>query len=292
MRMSSMIWRATCGGCLISAAWSSKPSASSFTRRCAACAPPVPSRSASPSFVRDWISGGISSPGSSRSSRHSAPRCTAIVMNRAMMVNPIEIGALVALVDQDRLSEAEHKARALLRLHADAGMLWKILSVALVRQGKDALQALRRTSELMPQDAEAHCNLGAALYDQGQWAEALASLRRALVIQPDNVEALVDAANALRALRRAREAVPLYQQALKHDSRLIEAHNNLGNAFLELGLYEDAAGCYRLSLGIKPDDAQILCNLGNAQRQLGLFDEAIASSRRAIVLDPNSRLAP
>jgi tetratricopeptide (TPR) repeat protein len=212
-------------------------------------------------------------------------------MNKAIMLSPIDIGALVALVNQERLSEAEHRARALLTMHPNAGMLWKILSVALVRQGKDALQALRKTTQLMPQDAEAHCNLGAALHDRGQWAEALASLRRALAIQPDNLEALIDAANALKALRRAREAVPLYQQALKHDPRLIEAHNNLGNAFLELGQYEDAAGCYRLALGIKPDDAQILCNLGDAQRQLGLFDEAIASSRRAIVLDPASSVA-
>jgi tetratricopeptide (TPR) repeat protein len=212
-------------------------------------------------------------------------------MNRASMLNPLEIGALVALVNQDRLGEAEHSARTLLTMHPGAGMLWKILSVALVRQGKDALQALHRTAELMPNDAEAHCNLGAALHDQGQWAEALASLRRALGIQPHNVQALVDAANALRALKRAREAVPLYQQALQHDPRLIEAHNNLGNAFLELGQYEDAAGCYRLALRIKPDDAQILCNLGNVERQLGLLDQAIASSRRAIALDPASSVA-
>jgi protein O-GlcNAc transferase len=126
------------------------------------------------------------------------------------ILNPSEICALVALVNQDRLNEAEHKVRTLLTMHPNAGMLWKILSVALLRQGKDALQALRRTTELMPHDAEAHSNLGAALHDQEQWAEALVSLRRALAIQPHNVDALVDAANALKALGRAREAVPLY----------------------------------------------------------------------------------
>jgi tetratricopeptide (TPR) repeat protein len=212
-------------------------------------------------------------------------------MNKAGSLSPIEIGALVALVNQDRFSEAELKVRALLSRHPTAGILWKILSVALVRQRKDALQALRRTTELMPDDAEAHCNLGAALHDKEQWEEALTSLRRALAIQPDNAEAMVDAANALKALGRAREAVPLYQQAVRHDPRLLEAHNNLGNAFLELGQIEDAAGCYRLALRLKPDDAQILCNLGNAQRQLGLLDQAVASSRRAIVLDPASSVA-
>ena len=112
------------------------------------------------------------------------------------------------------MSEAEHEARALLAMHPNAGMLWKILGVALLRQGKDALQALRRTTELMPHDGEAHGNLGAALHDLGQWDEALVSLRRALAIQPHDVEALVDAADALRALGRAREAVALYQRAL------------------------------------------------------------------------------
>jgi len=212
-------------------------------------------------------------------------------MTKAMSLNPIEIGALVALVNQDRLGEAENRAQALLRRHPNAAMLWKILSVALVRQGKDALPALRRTTELMPQDAEAHSNLGAALHDRGQWLEALASLRRSLTLQPDNPQALVDAADALRALRRAREAVPLYQRALQLDPQLLEARNNLGNALLELAQYEDAAGCYRLALRIKPDDVRILCNLGNAERLLGRFEQAIACTRRAMAVDPAAAVA-
>jgi tetratricopeptide (TPR) repeat protein len=208
-------------------------------------------------------------------------------MNRASILNPHEIGALVALVNQDRLSEAEHRARTLLAANPNDGMLWKILSVALVRQGRDALQALGRTAELMPQDGEAHCNLGAALHDRGQWAAALTSLQRALALQPHNVEALIDAANALRALGRAREAVPLYQRALELDPALVEAHNNLGNAFLDLGRVDDAAGCYRSALQFKPDDAQILCNMGTALRQAGLLEEAAQSYGRALILKPS-----
>jgi tetratricopeptide (TPR) repeat protein len=201
-------------------------------------------------------------------------------------LSPQEITALVALVDQERLIEAEQHARKLLSVHPNAGMLWKILSVTLMRQGKDALRALRRTTELLPHDAEAHGNLGAALHDQAQWSEALASLRKTLEIQPYNVEALVDAADAMKALGRAREAVPLYQRALQRSPRLVEAQNNLGNAFLELGQYDDAVACYRCAIQLKPDDAQIYCNLSNALRLLKLLDEALAGSRRAIALDP------
>ncbi len=207
------------------------------------------------------------------------------------MLNPHEIGALAALVNQDRSSEAEYRTRALLRTYPDAGMLWKILSVALLRQGKDALPALLRAAELMPQDAEAHSNLGAALHDRGAWAEALASLERALAIEPRDADALVHAADAMKELGRAQDAVPLYHRALRLDPRHVHARNNLGNAFLRLGQYADAIGYYRLALEIKPDDAQILCNLGNAQRCLGYLDEALASTQRALAQDPASSMA-
>jgi len=202
-----------------------------------------------------------------------------------------EIGALVALVEQDRLGDAEERARALLALYPDTGMLWKILGVALLRQRKDALPALRRAAQLMSHDAEAHRNLGAALHDRELWAEALVSLRRALAIDPHDAQTLVDAADALKALGRTREAVPLYQEALQGNPSLVEAQNNLGNAFLELGQYADAADCYRLALKIAPDRGQLHCNLGNALRQLGLLDEAMASTQRALALEPGLSVA-
>jgi tetratricopeptide (TPR) repeat protein len=213
-------------------------------------------------------------------------RCTTIVAHKASRLNPLEIGALVALVNQDRLRDAELAARRLLTLHPGTGMLWKILSVALVRQGKDALQALQKTTELMPEDSEAHRNLGAELTGRGQWAQGLESLRRALALSPHDADCLVEAADAMRALGRAQEAVPLYRRALELNPRLAEAHNNLGNAFLELGQSADAAACYRGALQLKPDDAGILCNLANAERLLGHLDEAIALSRSAIARNP------
>jgi len=207
-------------------------------------------------------------------------------MNSAL--NPHAIGALVALVEQGHLAEAEKDTRALLAMHPKAGMLWKILGVALMRQGKDAVAALRKTVELMPHDAEAHGNLGAALVDRSQWADALVSLRQALAIQPRNVEALLDTANALRALGRAPEALPFYQRALEQNPRHVEAWNNLGNVFLESGRYAEAERCYRSALQWTPDDARLQCNLANAERLSGKLNDALSSARGAMALDPKS----
>ncbi len=200
--------------------------------------------------------------------------------------DPREIGALVALVEQDRLAEAESATRALLDRYPDAGMLWKILAVALVRQRRDALAALRRTVELMPEDAESHHNLGAALCDRGQWAEALSSLQQALRIQPDNAAALIDAANATRALGRPRDAVPFYERALRRVPSEAEAHNNLGNAYLDLKQYQDAEACYHRALQLKPDNAQIQGNLGQALLCMGRRTEAVACFQRVLELEP------
>jgi tetratricopeptide (TPR) repeat protein len=195
------------------------------------------------------------------------------------------------MVRQDRLAETEERAGALLRAHPLDGMLWKILSVALLRQDKDAMAALRRAAELLPQDAEAHANLGAELRTRGQWEDALISLRHSLALEPRNPDALIDAADVQRSLGRSREAVTLYQWALQIDPTRFEAHNNLGNAFLELGENAEAARCYRRALRLRPESAQVLCNLGNALRALGEFDEAMACSRRAIELAPGLSMA-
>ncbi|MGH8254092.1 MAG: sulfotransferase [Steroidobacteraceae bacterium] len=199
-----------------------------------------------------------------------------------------EIGALVELLGQDRLDEVERGARALAQRRPDAGIAWKILGVAQVRLGTDALAALQRAVELLPADAEAHRNLGAWLHDHSEWGGALVSLRRALALTPDDVETLVDCANALKALGRTDEALPLYQRALAQEPGHAEAHNNLGNAYLQLGLYEDAARRYRSALSLRPRDLQVLANLGAVLRDLGARQEACSVYARAVGLEPGN----
>jgi tetratricopeptide (TPR) repeat protein len=209
----------------------------------------------------------------------------------AAHINAEEIGALVALVNQGRLGEAEQRTTTLLRVQPAAGILWKILGVALLRQEKNALAALRRAAELLPEDAEAHANLGAELRVRSKWEEALVSLRKSLALQPRNPDALIDAADAQRSLGRLREAVDLYRWALQIDPRRGDAHNNLGNALLELGETAAAVECYKRALELRPQDAQVLCNLGNALRQLGQLEEAVNFTRRALELAPDLGMA-
>jgi tetratricopeptide (TPR) repeat protein len=198
-----------------------------------------------------------------------------------------EIDRLVALLSAGRLAEAERATHEALRTFPDAGMLWKILSVALLRQNRDALAALRRAAELLPDDAEAHDNLASVLLDRGLWSEALASLERVLQARPNDVEALVESGDALQKLGRFQASIQAYRHALRVNPTHLRARNNLGNVFLALGQYADAAGYYRLALDIQPRDPVVLCNLASAQSRLEFKEEALANVRAALALDPN-----
>jgi tetratricopeptide (TPR) repeat protein len=199
-----------------------------------------------------------------------------------------QIGGLVALVNQDRLGEAEHAVSALLTVHPSAGMLWKILGVALMRQGKDALPALRKAAELMPQDAEAQGNLGSALHDLGRHEEAVASYRRALALNPNHVETLNELGNALRDLGERRESLALYARAVESEPGNAASHCNLGHALLELRRTDDAVASYRLALALEPEFALAHLSLATALRIRGRTSDAEASCQAALAIDPNS----
>ena len=202
-----------------------------------------------------------------------------------------DLDALVALVNQGAPAAAETRARALLEKDPEAGILWKILSVAQLRQGKDALIALQRAVDLLPQDAEAHTNLGVELNARGQWQAALASLSQALQLESRNADALVAAGNAQRHLGGPREAVKLYAWALQVDPRRADAYHNLGGALLDLGQPAEAVRSYGQAVALAPGHPQTLAGLANALRQDGQLDAALECSQHALAIDAREPLA-
>jgi predicted O-linked N-acetylglucosamine transferase (SPINDLY family) len=176
----------------------------------------------------------------------------------------------------------ESNARALLEQLPNSGFVWKVLGLSLKMQGKDALQAMQKAAKLLPNDAEAHSNLGNALNELGQFEDAVASFRRALALKPDYAEAHSNLGNALKDLGQFDAAVASYGRALKLKPDLPEVHYNLGNALQALKKSDDAVASYRRALALRPDYADAYSNLGISLQELGQLEDAAASYRKAL----------
>ncbi|HSY07711.1 MAG TPA: tetratricopeptide repeat protein [Steroidobacteraceae bacterium] len=201
--------------------------------------------------------------------------------------SPGEIRQLLTMINGGHYAQSENRARALIERQPNVGVAWKALGVSLLMQGKDALPALRKAAQLLPDDADTHRSFGNALQDQGQFADAAASYRRAVAIMPDFAEAYDDLGTVLRELGLRDEAVASYRRALQINPDCAEAHGNLGNALRELGQLDAAVASYRRALASEPELSEAHNNLGNVLRELGQLDAAVASYCRALQIKPN-----
>ena len=200
---------------------------------------------------------------------------------------PAELNQLAALLKAGRHAELEAQARLLVKRYPDAGFIWMLLGASLQTQGKDALSVLQRTAKLLPENAEAHNNLGNALLDVKQFDGAAASYRRTLELNPDYAEAHFNLGNALKAIEQPEGAVASYRRALEIKPDYAEVHSNLGNTLLDIGQSDGAVASYRRALEIKPDFAEAHYNLGIALQGLGQLDGALKSYQRALEIKPD-----
>src|ERR1700677_2802116 len=151
----------------------------------------------------------------------------------------LDASDLAAMIHAGRFADLEMKTREALRGQPNSGLAWKALGVSLSLQGKDALHALAMAATLLPDDAEAHGNLGNALHGLGRLDEAAASDARVLALRPDLAEAHSNLGNTLRALGRLEDAAASYSRALALKPGCAVTHHNKGNALLELERFED-----------------------------------------------------
>ncbi|WP_333874568.1 tetratricopeptide repeat protein [Methylobacter sp.] len=138
-----------------------------------------------------------------------------------------EINELVAFYGQGRTTEVEVMARSLSQHFPEYGFGWKILGVVLQHHGcyEEALTALKKAAERLPNDGEVHSNLGFAFNAQGRFIEAEASYRRAVSVAPDSFLAHSNLGYGL--LNQGKPAEASFRRALEIKPDFAEAHSNL-----------------------------------------------------------------
>lgn len=198
---------------------------------------------------------------------------------------------VIALYQAGHHAELEVASHALTQRYPESDFAWSVLGTALQLQGKDAFEALQKTAQLAPNDAEAHGNLGTAWQERGMYEQAVDSYTRALELNPDFVEAHGNLAAALQAQGKLEQAEQAYRQALALRPDYAKGHFNLGNTLHAMQRSADAIACYQRALALLPGDAEIYLNLGNAQQDLQQWQPAIVSYRAVLQLAPHTTAA-
>ena len=166
---------------------------------------------------------------------------------------------------------------------------WKALGAILQQTNKieESLVPMQKAVELLPHDAEAHCNLGVTLHDLSKLDEAKEIFMKALQLNPNFAEAYNNLGNTLLKMGQFEDAKENYKTAIALKPEYAEAYNNLGNVLKELGQLGVAKASYTKAISLKPDFAEAHHELSITLREQGETGKAFSASIKALSLKQN-----
>ena len=160
---------------------------------------------------------------------------------------------------------------------------------------QDEATLWRSVTNVNPDDALAHLNLGNALLEiPGRMPDAVSEYQAALRIYPNYAEAHNNLGAILLQSGRTDEAVAEYQAAVRLDPDYPDAHSNLGGALSRLpGRLSEAAAELETAVRLDPENARRRAALGNVLLQMpGRLPEAIGQLETAVKLETAIKIDP
>ncbi len=145
-------------------------------------------------------------------------------------------------------------------------------------------------TDVNPDDALAHVNLGSALLEiPGRMPDAIDEYQSALRIYPNYADAHNNLGAILLQSGRTDEAVAEYRAAVRLDPNYPDAHSNLGSALSRIpGRLPEAIAELGTAVRLDPENARRRAALGNVLLQMpGRLFEAIGQLETAVKIDPD-----
>ena len=118
----------------------------------------------------------------------------------------------------------------------------------------DALALYLRASQLEPQSASIHYNIGLIHIKQKHFAQAIDPLKKALALDPSLNEARLLLATAYEALGERPKAIESLAGGIKLTLKSSELHTRLGELYLAQGRIPEAEKEFSAVLALKNDD--------------------------------------
>jgi TolB-like protein/Flp pilus assembly protein TadD len=222
-----------------------------------------------------------------------------IHFDNALLSNPESVDALDGLANTYRLDNksqlAEETFLRAIRLQPNYWRGYMSMGGFLFVSGRfeEAIPYYRRITELMPDNAQAFNDLGAAYYLLGDFDQSSKALQQSLSLEPTAL-AYSNAGSSLFFLGRYREAVDMYQKAVEYAPEDFQNWGALGDAYQhadDLGelarpMYSNAIELASERLRVNPQDSTTLSLLAHYHARVGNREEAVQYIAQARALAP------
>jgi len=166
------------------------------------------------------------------------------------------------------------------------------LDYVLLADYADAVEWLKRSVEVSPDDADAWYGLGRAQYSSGDYKGAESSFRKTLALDSRSVKAENNLGLALAAQNQPEMAMEAYRGAIAlQEKSLTQSEQpllNLGMLLIDRGRPQEAADALWRAVAIAPACAQCQEGLGQTLVALKRLPEAETAMEKAVELEPKN----
>ena len=144
---------------------------------------------------------------------------------------------------------------------------------------------------LAPDYADAHANLGVALFGQGNTDQAVPELREAIRLNPNLAHAHNDLGLVLAREKKPDQAAEEFRETLRLSPNRADTHINLGAALVTLGKLEEAMDHFRQAIRLDARSSAAHKGLAIALDRSGRHEEATQALNQAAAIE-SSQNAP
>jgi Flp pilus assembly protein TadD len=144
----------------------------------------------------------------------------------------------------------------------------------------DAVEQLRKFTELRPDDPTGWSDLGDALATEGRDDEAAEAFRKTLELNPDDELALTHLGHTAHASGKDDDAVAYLSQAAERTAGASTAAISLVDMYRTLGQYEEALAAARKVADAEPGDVAAALDVADLSLTVGGLDEAAKAFAR------------
>lgn len=179
--------------------------------------------------------------------------------------------------------ECKYHLETIVASDAEFTEAWELLGKIYRKSGawKEVLEAYKRLTQLIPENADYHYHLGVAQRELGKTDEAISSFKFAVDLLPEHSRAYYSLASIYDAQGKTENAIECLNKSLEGNEKLEMAYNLLAEIYISNDRINDAIRVYEKAVRVHPESYIVHYNLGITLMMMRRYDEAIRIFNKA-----------